>query len=304
MSMKRLHTLLFPLFVLGAVVVAIVPLPAAALDVLLSAQLTTAVLVLLTAVYTPRPLEFSVFPSLLLGTTLGRLVLNIASTRLILTRGASEGTHAAGQVIAAFGQFVAGGELIVGLVVFLILVVVQFVVITKGASRISEVAARFMLDALPGRQAAIDADVRAGLVNQQQAARLRRELAEQADFYGAMDGASKFVRGDAVAGLVITAVNIAGGLTLGVLRHGMPLSEAAATFTTLTIGDGLVSQLPALLIAIAAALIATRSSTETELPRQITTQLSQHAEVLFLGAAFLVLLAATGLPALPLLLLA
>ncbi len=300
MRMQRLPALLFPLFVLGAVVVAIVPIPSAALDVLLAAQLTAAVLILLTTVYTPRPLEFSVFPSLLLGTTLGRLVLNIASTRLILTRGATDGTAAAGGVIAAFGDFVAGGELIVGLVVFLILVVVQFVVITKGASRISEVAARFTLDALPGRQAAIDADVRAGLIGQQQAAELRRALAEQADFYGAMDGASKFVRGDAIAGLVITGVNIVGGLALGMLRHGMPLHEATATFTTLTIGDGLVSQIPALLISLAAALIATRSSTETELPRQITRQLSQHAEVLFLAAAFLLLLAVTGLPVLPL----
>lgn len=300
MRTQRWPSLLFPMFVLGAVVVAIVPIPSAALDVLLAAQLTGAVLILLTTVYTPRPLDFSVFPSLLLATTLGRLVLNIASTRLILTRGATEGANAAGGVIAAFGEFVAGGELIVGLVVFLILVIVQFVVITRGASRISEVAARFTLDALPGRQAAIDADVRSGLISQPQAAELRHELAEQADFYGAMDGASKFVRGDAIAGLVITAVNIAGGLALGVFRHGMPVHEAAATFTTLTIGDGLVSQLPALLISLAAALIATRSSTRTELPGQITRQLFQRGEVLFFAAAFLLLLAVTGLPVLPL----
>jgi flagellar biosynthesis protein FlhA len=260
-----------------------------------------AVIVLLTTLAVKTPLEFSIFPSLLLVTTLGRLVLNVASTRLILTAAPTGQLDAAGQVIRAFGEFVTGNHTVVGLVIFSIIVVIQFVVITKGAGRISEVAARFTLDGMPGRQMAIDADLNAGLIDNREAQRRRQEILEHADFYGAMDGASKFVRGDAVAGLVITLINIVGGLFVGVVQSGMSLTAAAGLFTKLTIGDGLVAQTPALLISLAAGLLVTRSSQSVDLPREFLRQLFSRPQVLAVAAGFLGLLVLTRLPAVPLL---
>ena len=300
----RWRNLLVPAGVVSLLLVIIVPVPPGLLDLLLAASITLAVLVLLTTIYVARPLDFSVFPTLLLGATLLRLVLNFASTRLILTRAPIDGTEAAGGVIEAFGNFVTGGQVAVGAILFTILVVVQFLVITRGSTRISEVAARFALDAMPGRQMAIDADVAAGLISGEEAQVRRAELESRADFYGAMDGAGKFVRGDAVAGIVITLTNIAGGLYVGMVQGGMPLSRSIDVFTRLTIGDGLVTQVPALLLSLAAGLIVTRSSTDRHLPQAIVEQLFGQTEALFLATGFLVVLALTGLPAVPLLTLA
>src|SRR4029453_11323839 len=210
-----------PLLITGSVLVILVPLPAPVMDLLLAANITIAVIMLLTTIYVRTPLEFSIFPSMLLATTLGRLVLNVASTRLILTHAGKDGVLAAGGVIRSFGEFVAGDQLVVGLIIFAIIVVIQFVVITKGATRISEVAARFALDGMPGRQMAIDADLNAGIIDEKEAQRRREEITQQADFFGAMDGASKFVRGDAIAGIVITIINIVGGFVIGVAQQGM-----------------------------------------------------------------------------------
>ena len=300
----RWRNLLVPAGVVSLLLVIIVPVPPALLDLLLAASITLAVLVLLTTITVARPLDFSVFPTLLLGATLLRLVLNFASTRLILTRAPIDGTEAAGGVIEAFGNFVTGGQVAVGAILFLILVVVQFLVITRGSTRISEVAARFALDAMPGRQMAIDSDVAAGLISREDAQVRRAELESRADFYGAMDGAGKFVRGDAVAGIVITMTNIAGGLYVGMVQGGMSLSRSIDVFSRLTIGDGLVTQVPALLLSLAAGLIVTRSSSDQHLPKAIMTQLFGQTDALFLAAAFLVVLALTGLPALPLITLA
>ena len=242
---KRWLDLILPLGIIGCLLVILVPLPPAILDVLLAANITVAVIVLLTTIQIKTPMEFGIFPTLLLATALSRVILNIATTRLILSKGATENGMAAGGVIQSFGEFVAGNQITVGIVIFAIIVVVQFVVITKGATRISEVAARFTLDGLPGRQMAIDADLNAGVIDSKQASQRREDLQEQADFYGAMDGASKFVRGDAIAGLIITVINIVGGLAVG-LMAGMSIPQAAEVFTKLTIGDGLASQLPGL----------------------------------------------------------
>ena len=277
-----------------------VPLPPMVMDVMLAANISLAVVILLATVYAKSPLELSVFPSLLLVTTLARLALNVGTTRLILTRGAIDGDQAAGGVIQSFSQFVAGDSLAIGLVVFSIILVIQFVVITKGASRISEVAARFTLDGMPGRQLAIDADLNAGVIDNEEAQRQRRDVIAQADFYGTMDGASKFVRGDAIAGAIITLINIAGGLVIG-LSHGMTLSEAGTTFTQLTIGDGLVSQLPALLISLAAGLLVTRSTRQTDLSRESAKQVFARPVVLVITAIFLGLMVLTDLPKIPLL---
>ena len=292
---------IFPVLICTSVLVLIAPLPPALLDLLLAANITAAVVILLTTIYVRRPLEFSVFPAILLGTTLARLVLNVATTRLILTRGAEEGTAAAGGVVEAFGMFVSGESVVVGLIIFAILIAIQFLVITKGATRISEVAARFALDGMPGKQMAIDADLNAGLISQEQARTRRQEITQQADFYGAMDGASKFVRGDAIASIVITLINVLGGLYLGMAEHGMALSEAARVFTTLTIGDGLVTQVPAFLISLAAGLIVTRTSTDSDLPRDVVGQLFRHPEAMILSAVFLAAMSLTGLPTLPML---
>ncbi len=292
--------LLVPAGILASILVIFVPLPAALLDLLLSANITISVVILLSTLYVGKPLEFSVFPSLLLSTTMARLVLNIASTRLILTRGGIDGTGAAGGVIQAFGEFVAGGSVAVGLILFIILIAVQFLVITKGATRIGEVAARFALDGMPGKQMAIDADLQAGLLNAETARKRREEVTQQADFYGAMDGASKFTRGDAIASVVITLINIIGGIYIGMVEQGMALREASLVFTKLTIGDGLVSQVPAILISYAAAQLVSRASIDTDLPGEIIGQMFVRPEAMGAAAVFLGMLSFTGLPRLPL----
>ncbi|MEE9211337.1 MAG: flagellar biosynthesis protein FlhA [Phycisphaeraceae bacterium] len=303
----RYQSLLVPVMFIGLIAVIVVPLPPQIIDILISANLALAAIILLTTVYVESPLDFSVFPSLLLATTLLRLVLNIATTRLILTADADTAagaTAVAGRVIEAFASFVASGSLVVGLILFIILIIVQFVVITKGATRISEVAARFTLDAMPGKQMAIDADLNAGLINEDQARNRRDQIAQEADFYGAMDGAAKFVRGDAIAGIIITLINIVGGFAVGVFEKGWTIAESLEVFTRLTIGDGLVSQLPAFVISIAAGLIVTRSSSRQDLGTELTGQLTSRAAALGITAVFLLLMAFTGLPAVPLLVLA
>jgi flagellar biosynthesis protein FlhA len=303
--LARYRGLIVPIAFISLLVVILVPLPPWLMDILICLNISLAVVVLLTTIHMKEPLDFSVFPSLLLATTLFRLVLNVASTRLILTADAASPEAAigvAGQVISAFGDFVAGDSLAVGIVIFMILVIVQFVVITKGATRISEVAARFTLDAMPGKQMAIDADLNAGLIKEDEARRRRERISQEADFFGAMDGASKFVRGDAIAGLIITAVNIAGGFAVGVLQRGWAADQTASVFTRLTIGDGLTSQIPSFIVAIAAALIVTRSGSKEDLGRQFTGQIVSQPLGLAITAAFLVVLAATPLPTIPLLL--
>ena len=293
--------LVFPILVVLSVLVLVAPVPPVVLDLLLAANVTASVLVLLTTISVRKPLDFSVFPSLLLVMTLVRLVLNVASTRLILTRAHTSGTDAAGAVIQAFGQFVAQGQLLVGLILFAIVVVIQFVVVTKGSTRISEVAARFALDGMPGKQLAIDADLAAGFITPELARSRRAEIADQADFYAAMDGAGKFVRGDAIAGILITLINLLGGLAIGTIQHHMTISRAIEVFATLTIGDGLVSQIPGFLIALAAGLLATRSSRESNLSQDVVHQTFRDPTSLFLAATFVGGLAFTGLPMLPLL---
>ncbi len=279
--------------------VMILPVPSFILDILLSFSISLAIVILVTGIYIRKPLDFSVFPSILLITTLYRLALNIASTRLILLKG-NEGIDAAGQVIKSFGSFVVGGNYAVGFIVFLILVIINFVVITKGAGRIAEVSARFTLDAMPGKQMAIDADLNAGLIDEAEARRRRSLIAQEADFYGAMDGASKFVRGDAIAGLVITGINIIGGFIIGTLQKGMALSEAAKTYTILTIGDGLVSQMPALLISTAAGIVVSRAGTDTDLGKDITRQVFINPKALATASGIMVFLGLIpGLPHLP-----
>ncbi|MDX1962552.1 MAG: flagellar biosynthesis protein FlhA [Pirellulales bacterium] len=297
----RAQDFLLPLAVIASVLVIMIPLPPALLDILLACNIAVAVIVLLTTIYVRVPLEFSVFPSLLLATTLARLVLNVATTRLILTRAPRDGALAAGHVVKEFGEFVAGNDLVVGIIIFVIIVVIQFIVITKGATRISEVAARFALDGMPGRQMAIDADLNAGIIDENEAQRRRQEVSRQADFYGAMDGASKFVRGDAIAGILITIINIVGGLVIGMWEGGMSLGQAASVFTKLTIGDGLVSQVPAFLISLAAGLLTTRSSHDSNLPKEFVGQLFSRPQALYVAGGFLGLLAFSNLPPIPLL---
>ena len=284
--------------------VMILPIPPFVLDILLSFSISLSIIILVTGIYIKKPLDFSVFPSMLLITTLYRLALNIASTRLVLLRG-NEGVDAAGEVIKSFGNFVVGGNYAVGFVVFLILVIVNFVVITKGSGRIAEVAARFTLDAMPGKQMAIDADLNAGLLDESEARRRRTVVSQEADFYGAMDGASKFVRGDAIAGLIITGINIIGGFVIGTLQEGMPLLEAAKTYTILTIGDGLVSQIPALLISTAAGIVVSRAGTDTDIGKDITRQLLINPKALSTTSGVMVVLGLVpGLPHISFLLLA
>lgn len=273
----------------------IIPLPAEVLDFLISLNLSLALVVLLSTLSIQRALDFSSFPSLLVVTTLFRLALNVSSARLILLNGF------AGYVINAFGSFVVGGNVVVGVIVFLILVVIQYIVITRGAERVSEVAARFTLDAMPGKQMAIDADLNAGLIDETEARRRRQEIQRQADFYGAMDGASKFVRGDAIAGMVILAVNIVGGLIIGVAMNGLPIGVAVERYTILTVGDGLVSQIPALLLSTATGLIVTRSSEDAQLARSMATEVLGQPRVLHWTAAVLgVMGIVPGMPLLPL----
>ncbi len=274
--------------------VMVVPLPTFVLDLLLATNITISLAVLLTAFYANRPLEFAIFPGLLLMTTLFRLSLNVASTRLILSQAD------AGALISAFGEFVVSGNYVVGGIIFLVLVIINFVVITKGSGRIAEVGARFTLDALPGKQMAIDADLNAGLIDENQARKRRDEVSREADFYGAMDGASKFVRGDAIAGLIITGINIVGGLIVGVVQLDMSFAEAAGTFTLLSIGDGLVSQLPALLISTAAGLIVSRASSEGNLAQDVSRQMFKKPSPMLITGSFLLAMGMVpGLPVLP-----
>ncbi len=300
MARQTWQQLILPIGIVSAILVVLMPLPAPVIDILLIANITIAVVILLTTINVKTPLEFSVFPSLLLAATLGRLVLNVATTRLILTSG-HEGASAAGGVIQGFGQFVSSGSILVGAIIFAIIIVIQFVVITKGSTRISEVAARFMLDALPGKQMAIDAELNAGMIDQETAVARRTELEQQSDFFGAMDGASKFVRGDAIAAIVITAINIVGGLAIGIWQGMGPL-QAAETFTRLTIGDGLASQIPAFLIALAAGLLVTRSNQKSDLSLDFFTQLVSKPQVWVIAGGFIVALIFTRMPALPLVL--
>jgi flagellar biosynthesis protein FlhA len=293
--------LLLPIGLVASLLVLLAPMPAPLLDLLLVANFAASMLMLLTTVFIRTPLEFSAFPVLLLATTTARLALNVASTRLILTRAHTDGLSAAGDVVRGFGEFVTGDRIVVGLAVFSIIVVIQFVVITRGVTRISEVAARFALDGLPGKQMAIDADLAVGAIDQHEALRRREEVAHQAAFFGAMDGASKFVRGDAIAGLLITLINIAGGLAMGVFELGMDVRSAALLYTKLTIGDGLVAQIPAFLVSLAAGIIVTRRTTPSNLPADFVEQLSACPQALAITAVFLGLLAFAGLPMLPLL---
>ncbi|MCO4792736.1 MAG: flagellar biosynthesis protein FlhA [Bacteriovoracaceae bacterium] len=280
--------------------VMIVPIPPMLLDLLLALTLAISITILLVSIYTKKPLDFNTFPSVLLVMTLFRLSLNVASTRNILLRGGADGTAAAGQIIRSFGEFVVEGNYVVGLIVFIILVIINFMVITKGAGRVAEVAARFTLDAMPGKQMAIDADLNAGLIDDAEAKRRRAEVAEEADFYGSMDGASKFVRGDAIAGILITAINILAGIIVGVAQNGMDVSAAAETFTLLTVGDGLVSQIPAIIISTAAGIIATRNTSETNLGNQIGKQFKLHPKALYLAASVLAIFSfIPGLPIFP-----
>ncbi len=278
--------LIVPLGIVGILFVMILPVPSLALDLLLTFNITVAIIILLVAVYIEKPLDFSTFPILLLVTTLFRLSLNVASTRLILLHGA-EGPSAAGEVIKSFGNFVVGGNYAVGFVVFAILVIINFMVITKGAGRIAEVAARFTLDAMPGKQMAIDADLNAGLIGDEEARKRRKTVALEADFYGAMDGASKFVRGDAVAGILITIINIIGGLVIGVLQQGLPIGDAARVYTLLTVGDGLVAQIPALIISTAAGLVVSNVNTESGLSDSIGRQFISHPKPIFIASGIL-----------------
>ncbi len=287
--------------IIGILLIMVLPLPAPVLDLLLAMNLALSLVTILVALYTLEPLEFAIFPSLLLFLTLFRLALNISSVRLILLHG-NQGPDAAGAVIKAFGNFVIGGNFVVGVIVFSILVVINFVVITKGAGRIAEVAARFTLDAMPGKQMAIDADLNAGLINEQQARRRRQAIQQEADFYGAMDGASKFVRGDAIASILITFVNVIGGIIIGVLQQGMQVQQALQTYTILTVGDGLISQIPALIISTAAGVVVTKVTTEATLGSQLITQFAIQPRALGTAAGILCLLGLIpGLPGFPLL---
>ena len=269
--------------VIGILLIMIVPLPTLMLDAFISMNITISIIILLISMYVLKTLDFSIFPSMLLVTTMFRLSLNVASTRLILLHG-NEGAAAAGQVIRAFGQFVVGGNYVVGTIIFLILVLINFIVITKGAERIAEVAARFTLDAMPGKQMSIDADLNAGLISDQDARRRRDEIRREADFYGAMDGASKFVRGDAIAGILITLINIIGGFVIGTFQQGMSMAEAAQNYTILTVGDGLVSQIPALIISTATGIIITRTASDTNMGEDLVAQLAAYPRALMLAA--------------------
>ncbi len=278
-----------PILILLILSMMVLPLPPFLLDLLFTFNIALSIMVLLVAMFTQRTLEFAAFPTILLFTTLLRLALNVASTRVVLLEGHT-GPGAAGRVIEAFGHFLVGGNFAIGIVVFVILVIINFMVITKGAGRIAEVGARFVLDGMPGKQMAIDADLNAGLIGEEEAKRRRAEVTQEADFYGSMDGASKFVRGDAVAGLLIMAINVVGGLLVGVLQHGMPVGDAAETYTLLTIGDGLVAQIPALVISTAAGVIVTRVSTDQDVGEQMVGQLFQNPRVMMLSAGVLGLL--------------
>lgn len=279
--------------VIAIVLLIIVPIPTLLMDLLLTINISLSLIILIISMYVKEPLEFSIFPSLLLIATLFRLSLNISSTRLILSNAD------AGNVIEAFGNFVIGRNVIVGILIYLIIMVIQFMVITKGAERVAEVSARFTLDAMPGKQMAIDADLNSGLISEVEAKERRKKIQREADFYGAMDGASKFVKGDAIAGIIITIINITAGFVIGVLQKGMEMAEAASIYTNLTVGDGLVTQVPALLISTATGIIVTRAASESNLGSEMTKQLFSQPRALYIASGVLFLLAFTGLPALP-----
>lgn len=292
------------LLVVGILMLMVIPLPTLVLDLLISFNITLALVMLLVAMYVLQPLDLSAFPSMLLVITLYRLSLNIASTRLILLNG-GQGPEAAGRVIMAFGNFVVGGNYVVGAIVFLILVLINFMVITKGAGRIAEVAARFTLDAMPGKQMSIDADLNAGLIDETEARRRRERISREAEYYGAMDGANKFVKGDAIAGIIITLINIIGGLIVGVLQNNMGFGEAAQTYTLLTVGDGLVTQIPALIVATAAGIIVTRAGAEARMGSEITGQIFKQPYAIAIAGGILFCFALIpGLPTIPFLALA
>jgi len=285
-----------PLLLLVVLAMVTLPMPPFLLDVSFTFNIALSIVVLLVAIYALRPLDFAVFPTILLGATLLRLALNVASTRVVLLYG-HEGGDAAGKVIQAFGDVVVGGNYIVGVIVFLILVIINFVVVTKGAGRISEVSARFTLDAMPGKQMAIDADLNAGLINQDEARDRRREVTQEADFYGAMDGASKFVRGDAVAGIMILIINLLGGLGIGMLQHGLDFSTAVRYYALLTIGDGLVAQIPSLLLSTAAAVMVTRANSSEEMGQQVFRQMFASPRALYVSAGILAIMGSVpGMP--------
>jgi flagellar biosynthesis protein FlhA len=293
-NLAKQRDLIIVLGVVGILIVMIIPVPTFFMDILLTLNLGIAIIILLVSMYAREALEFSVFPSLLLTVTLFRLSLNVASTRLILSQAD------AGKVIEVFGTFVTKGNMIVGAIIFLIIVIIQFVVITKGAGRIAEVAARFTLDAMPGKQMAIDADLNAGTINEEQARKRRIQISREADFYGAMDGASKFVRGDAIAGILITIINIIGGFIIGMAQLGMGVTEALSTYTQLTIGDGLVSQIPALMISTGAGILVSRAASQNDLGQEITSQLFSNPKILGVAGGLMLLFAMIpGFPKVP-----
>ena len=284
---------LIAVLVISIVMIMVIPLKPGLLDILITFNISFALIILMVSMFNSDPLDFSVFPSLLLIMTLFRLALNVSSTRLILL-------HAeAGQVIYSFGHFVVGGNPVVGFIIFIILIVIQFIVITKGAERVSEVGARFTLDAMPGKQMAIDADLNAGLIDENTARQRRAKIQEEADFYGAMDGASKFVKGDAIASIIITIINIIGGLIIGVAQHEMTMGQAAQIYTILTVGDGLVTAIPALLISTATGIVVTRSSAQMGLGAELFQQLFDNPRVFAIAAGVLIVLGSMGLPPLP-----
>ncbi len=302
--LKKCGEFALPVGIVVVLAVMILPMPPFILDIMLTFNITLSLIILLVAVYVKKPLEFSTFPTILLVSTLFRLSLNVATTRLILLRG-SEGTGAAGEVIRSFGNFVVGGNFAVGFIIFAILVIINFMVITKGAGRIAEVAARFTLDAMPGKQMSIDADLNAGIIAEDEAKARREEVSLEADFYGSMDGASKFVRGDAVAGILITLINIGGGLVIGVFQQGMPMMEAASTYTLLTVGDGLVTQIPALIISTAAGIVVSNISSDQGLNTRLGNQFKLHPKPIMLAGIILFIMALVpGLPQVPFFILA
>src|SRR6202789_2138407 len=285
--------------ILTILVVLILPLPSVVLDLFLAISITLSILILMTSLFIQTPLEFSSFPTILLISTMLRLSLNLASTRLILSRG-HEGTDAAGHVIEAFGNFVMGGNFVIGIIVFAILVIVNFVVITKGSGRIAEVAARFHLDSMPGKQMAIDADLSAGLVDEKEARRRRKNLEDESGFFGAMDGASKFVRGDAIAGLLVLMINVIGGMVIGIMQQGLSFSEAGHAYTLLSIGDGLVTQVPALIVSIAAGLLVSKAGVSGAADKALLSQFSGYPKALGMSAAVMLVMALLpGIPMIP-----
>jgi flagellar biosynthesis protein FlhA len=297
-NISKQRDLIIVLGVVGILIVMVIPMPTFMMDILLSFSLCLALVILLVSMYTREALNFSVFPALLLTITLFRLALNVATTRLILSQAD------AGHVVNVFGSFVTRGNIVVGIIIFTILVIIQFMVITKGQGRIAEVAARFTLDAMPGKQMAIDADLNSGLITEDQARKRREEISREADFYGAMDGASKFVRGDAIAGIIIVLVNIIGGFIIGMAMLGMDAMTSLSTYTRLTIGDGLVTQIPALMISTGAGILVSRAASDTDLGTEITTQLLSNTRVLAVaGGVMLIFALIPGFPKAPFMLL-